>query len=153
MATSRFNVLRETGDALASRLQDNIAGVLTPVARAVMATPIMGAPPPPWVAANLLNAWVNINPTNSLYPPAAYHRDALGYVHLRGYIVNGTLNATVLTLPAAYRPAYRMTFVAASFGGAGFSVIEVRADGDVFCTEPVGTTNLVLDSVYFLAEQ
>ena len=46
-------------DEQASRTQDNIAGQLQPISDALSRTPIMGAPPPAWVKADLLNGYAS----------------------------------------------------------------------------------------------
>lgn len=139
---------------LTSRVQQAIDATLRPVAMALAATPIMGADPPAWRATDLLNGWTNLNATNRNFPPFGYHKDALGYVHLRGYLVAGTLNVTCALLPMGYRPAYRMTFPGYVFNGASVTGdIEVRPEGNIVLLVPALTTNVALDSITFLAEQ
>lgn len=153
MPSSVFSKLLGDSEAT-SRIQQSIDATLRPVAAALAATPIMGAPAPPWLALDLLGGWTNLNVTNKLFPPAGHHKDALGYVHLRGYLVAGTLNVAGAKLPGGYRPAYRLTFPAYVFNGASVTGdIEVRADGNIMLLVPAGTTNVALDSIIFLAEQ
>ena len=139
---------------LSSRVQQAIDSTLRPLAAAVGATPIMGAPAPAWRATDLLNGWTNLNATNAAFPPLGYHKDALGYVHLRGYLVAGTLNVSCAVLPPMYRPAFRLTFPGYVFNGASTTGdIEVREDGNIVLLVPALTTNVALDSITFLAEQ
>ena len=137
-----------------SRIQQAIDATLRPVAMALAVTPIMGAAAPAWRATDLLNGWTNLNATNAAFPPLGYHKDALGYVHLRGYLVAGTLNVSCAVLPPMYRPAFRLTFPGYVFNGASTTGdIEVREDGNIVLLVPALTTNVALDSITFLAEQ
>jgi len=52
-------------------------------------------------AVTFQNGWVNYG---SGFPPCTYWKDAMGIVHLEGLVQGGTINATVFTLPAGYRP-------------------------------------------------
>lgn len=64
--------------------------------------------PDKWHRAELLNGWVN-NPATGLYSdsiPAAYTKDPLGRVHLRGWLSNTAANNLVLRLPPQYRPTH-----------------------------------------------
>ena len=55
-----------------------------------------------WISAPLANSWVN---HSTEFNPAAYFKDSLGIVHLRGLVKSGS--GTIFTLPVGYRPAYR----------------------------------------------
>lgn len=149
MPSSRFPVLRGP-DIQQSRVQDNVQAVLGPVAQALQSTPIMGAAPPSWIAPSPLNGWANIGGIRS---PLGFHKDALGYVHLRGYMLAGTLNAAAFNLPLGYRPAYRTVLNGCAFnGGIVTAQIEVRQDGQVFFNCIAATTEVVIDGLTFLAE-
>lgn len=57
------------------------------------------------VAANeLQNRWVNYG---GGYNGAAYFKDSLGIVHLKGLVRNGVMRSAIFTLPAGYRPPGR----------------------------------------------
>lgn len=54
-----------------------------------------------WNALALAGAWV----TYSLWAvPAQYHRDAAGWVNLRGAISSGAAASNITTMPAGFRP-------------------------------------------------
>ena len=55
-----------------------------------------------WQDATLENSWANYGASNE---PASYYKDPFNVVHLRGHVDSGTLNATIFTLPAGYRPS------------------------------------------------
>ena len=82
--------------------------------------------PAPWQTPTLLNGFTQ--QTN--YTPVAY-RKVRGKVELRGNLVNAsaTFPVTVFTLPAGYRPATRVSFVAN--GTSGVVRGYVLATGDV----------------------
>jgi hypothetical protein len=105
MASNRFSILRGA-DVQQSRVQDNVSGLVAPVAKALQNTPIMGAAPPVWTVAQLLNAFTTF-PTLGFGPPS-WQLDALGYVHLRGlaFHVAGVAALTdIFVLPIAMRPS------------------------------------------------
>ncbi|PSB22155.1 hypothetical protein C7B65_01755 [Phormidesmis priestleyi ULC007] len=52
-----------------------------------------------WQTPTLQNGWVNYDTT---YNSAAYFKDSLGIVHLKGLVKAGT--GTIFTLPVGYRP-------------------------------------------------
>ena len=107
---------------------------------------------PQWIAPTLLNGWVNWDSTNM---PAGYVKDELGFVHLRGFIKNGSLGVPAFYLPVGYRPNNENAqFLAYSNDGTNQIVgrIIVYRDGRVV---PYGGSNWIycLDSVSFRAEQ
>ena len=55
-----------------------------------------------WIAPTLLNSWVNYG---TPFDDVLYKKDADGSVTIKGLVRFGTLNTTVFTLPAGYRPA------------------------------------------------
>lgn len=57
------------------------------------------------------NGWSNYSPSGY---SAAYYKDRLGFVHLRGMIKGGTMSQTAFTLPVGYRPAKAMLLATAS---------------------------------------
>lgn len=91
----------------------------------------------------LQNSWVNLGLG---YANAGYaiHR---GIVILRGTVKNGTLNSTLFTLPAGFRPSAGQLFAVNSNGA--FGLVEVQADGDVVQVAGV-TASLSLDGIRFL---
>lgn len=90
------------------------------------------------------NGWVNYS---SLFNPAAFWKDPWGVVHLRGLVKDGTINTTIFTLPAGYRPEYQQLFVALEESTLGR--VDVLADGQVQMKQGVGTNWLSLDGMTF----
>ena len=103
----------------------------------------------PWIAPTLLNGWVDYG---GLSAPAGYHKDALGYVHLRGDIKSGTTTpfTTLFTLPVGYRPAFVIN--AATVSNSAFGWIVVLTNGNVQITAG-SSVFLSLAIPPFLAEQ
>lgn len=54
-----------------------------------------------WLTPTLLNGWKNFDVTTDA---AAYYKDSLGFVVIRGIITGGTVGANIFTLPVGYRP-------------------------------------------------
>jgi hypothetical protein len=147
---TRFPRLR--GEGQPSRAQDNIAGTLDPVARALAATPIMGAPAPTWIQPSLLGDLTNLGGGNAT---AGYHKNALGYVWMKGVITSaaGLAGGTqLLQLDMGYRPSETILFPVWSDAGAG-QAISVDPSGIVFCQAAVGVAGWLTLNVSFLAEQ
>lgn len=91
--------------------------------------------------ATLANSWVNAD--TATYAAAGYRR-ANKQVTLRGRVKDGVLGAAILTLPAGYRPAARVSVAVPTFGGAG--TLDVLATGEVILMS--GSTGWVsLDGV------
>jgi hypothetical protein len=92
------------------------------------------------------NSWVNH--TAVTQESAAFYRDALGIVHLKGLIKSGTITASAFTLPEGYRPPLTKRFACPSAGA--FGQCDVGADGTV--TPAVGNNaNFDLSGVQFRA--
>lgn len=118
MAANRFPVIRGP-DAQQSRVQDNIQGVLAPVARALQNTPVMGAPPPAWILVSVLNGFDS--PAQAQFDSFAFHKDCLGYVHIKGSAIHAAGTAaftTLFILPKGYRTLKTRIFAASASGGA-----------------------------------
>jgi hypothetical protein len=115
MASNSLTNLRGS-DAGANRQTDAISASTDPVVQAVRATPIMGAPPPPWVRPSLESGWANVGGGAS---EAKYHVDALGYVHAQAVLRNAAgvgAFAPVWTFPTGARPAASLWINAESSG-------------------------------------
>lgn len=106
----------------------------------------------PWIAPALLNSFANLGSGFSI---AGYFKDSVGAVHLRGVVSNapGVAAATpIFTLPAGYRPAYRLVFPG-NTGTASGGRIDVDVLGNVFSTFAVSAGDFrTLDGIAFLAE-
>lgn len=142
-------------DPTLARLQDNVDATLAPLATAVISTPIMGAAPPAWIRPELSAGWVMLAVTSAAYSQPAFHRDALGYVHSKGFPINnsgGPLTGAIFTFPRGYRPGESTRFIVEGTGLAQ-NIISVTPNGNVTPQTAVingGTVSLVFS---FLAEQ
>lgn len=58
------------------------------------------------------NNWVNFN--SATHATAAFHKDALGNVHIKGLVKDGTITAAAFTLPEGYLPPLIVHFPANS---------------------------------------
>jgi len=112
-----------------------------------------------WHGVNFLNGWRNYG---SGWAGAAYRKDALGVVHVRGLITGGTTgwgpNGVAFNLPPGYRPAERLMFVSICGENWGVTRCDVDAAGNVFIgqTETPGSSGntwLTLTTIIFRADQ
>jgi len=78
-----------------------------------------------WITPTLVNSWVAFDTRTAKYKKADY-----GRVYLKGVVKNGTIGATIFTLPTGYRPDEALIF----------GVITVNVDGTVVCTSGVNTS-------------
>ena len=101
-----------------------------------------------WTTPTLLNNWVNYG---GLHEPAGYCKDALGFVHLKGLIKLGTVDANAFVLPVGYRPAYEQLFIIMGNGAVGR--LGVHADGSVRPQSPTNNAWVQLNGITFKAEQ
>lgn len=102
------------------------------------------------------NGWVAFGST---FAPPSYYLNSDGQVYLRGLLKSGTTtNDTIMaTLPAGYRPEYRMVFTAmgatAGSPGQGALRVDVGSDGAIrIQSTDVATANggyLSLDGISF----
>ncbi|UOE54915.1 phage tail spike protein [Cytobacillus oceanisediminis] len=98
-----------------------------------------------WIAPTLLNGVSNYG---GGYQTAAYYKDALGHVHLRGFLTGSADGKHIFTLPAGYRPSALLTFTTWSNSSVGTSRISISTTGVVTAT--VSGNWLSLDGIYFL---
>lgn len=94
--------------------------------------------------APFMNSWVNFGTSDA---PAAFWRDPLGWVYLRGLIKNGAVGSAAFTLPPGFRPPLRETFVTISNGAVGR--VDVQADGLVIPQAPSNNTYVSLAGIRF----
>ncbi len=66
-----------------------------------------------------------------------YWKDPFGFVHLKGVIKSGTINAVAFNLPPGYRPPEKQTIASISNGAIGR--LDVATNGDV---TPVAGSNV-----------
>lgn len=104
-----------------------------------------------WTSATLLNSWVTYDAT--IFYPAQYYKDRYGWVHLRGLIKNGTLNADLFTLPTGYKPTRRVVISAFADNVRTAAIIINPSTGGVaaFTGTATGTAYLSLDGICFPA--
>lgn len=112
-------------------------------------TRIAGVWRPSWVTPTLINSWSNFG---SGYETAAYLKDILGFVHLKGVITGGASTSVAFVLPAGYRPG-AMGIYATGPGANVLSCVTITAGGSV---EPtlIGSSGAVpsMSGITFLAE-
>jgi hypothetical protein len=142
MPLTRFPKLRgDTQDAdpkraiaLLTRQVDALSARLDAVVSAVMSTPMGGGDAPPWVNLQPENGFANNGGTGE--GPFRFHKDALGYVHVTGTLVNSSgggisANTLISTLPLGARPgAIHRCAVAAS--GGSIDEAEFDVDGSIY---------------------
>jgi len=124
MAASRFPILRGP-DAQQSRVQDNVQGVLAPVARALQNTPIMGAASPAWIRPTLLNGFGAPAVVAPPFDDVAFTKNALGEVWVKGACSHAAGTAaftTIFLLPLGYRPSRLRQIPVSGSAGAAQSV-------------------------------
>lgn len=80
-----------------------------------------------WIHPTLQNSWVWYG---SSYERPAFFKDAMGFVHLRGLLKNGTLNTAMFTLPVGYRPARRVVAPGVC-NSSHFVRIDITTTGEV----------------------
>ena len=107
--------------------------------------------------------WANFDPNAQDWSTAAFYRDPVGTVHLRGVVTNpGTgsfRNRTIFVLPATYRPSQPMTLGVVTYDGGGssggnvahlFGSVYIETDGRVLFARAGGSW-LSLDGITFRA--
>ena len=94
------------------------------------------------------NNWVNFSVSEET---AAFMKDSMGFVHLKGLVKSGTAGP-IFTLPAGYTPVANPIFTVPTNNGINwlFGGIQVAADGKVYFA--VGSNTWVsLACIYFRA--
>lgn len=100
-----------------------------------------------WIAVTFQNSWVNYA---SGFQTAAYMKDSLGFVHLRGLIKSGTIPAAAFTLPAGYRPSTaNLLFSVLSNSAAGR--VDINTSGTVNIQAPSSNVWVSLQGITFQA--
>lgn len=97
------------------------------------------------------NSWTN---DTSSYPTAAFYKDPMGRVHLKGQVTGGVSGNSAFVLPVGYRPSTLLVFPAYNFSGNTIARIYVTSVGTV---QPLFTgtapQRIPLNGVSFRAEQ
>lgn len=80
-----------------------------------------------WTAVTFENGWVDYGPG---FNPCQYMKDSMGFVHLTGLVKNGTIGASVFTLPVGYR-IFNTEIYAVTTNANAFGTARVFPDGKV----------------------
>jgi hypothetical protein len=72
------------------------------------------------------NGWTNFGP--NLYDTAAFYKDPLGIVHLKGTVKDGIIGS-IFTLPAGYRPAKSQFFAIPAQNAFGDVLVRGLSEG------------------------
>ena len=101
------------------------------------------------LVSSFLNSWVNFGLTTL---EAAYCKDALGFVHLRGSIKSGTMDLAAFTLPSGFRASADSLFPSVQHDGVTpvFGYVTIEPDGDVI-PKFGGNSIVTLDGITFYA--
>jgi len=102
----------------------------------------------PWIDVTFENSWVNFGST---WSNVSYHKDLLGYVHLRGLAKSGTVayQTAVFTLPTGYRPSTSLMFSVDS--NAAFGRVAIESNGIVSVVTG-NNTHVSFDGITFKSE-
>ena len=103
-----------------------------------------------FIEPTLLNSFSNFG--NS-YATAAFYKDKMGVVHLRGVVTRGANHngISVFVLPAGYRPSTSGKLLFTTQAASGMSRIDILPDGNVVVT--AGSTGWIgLDGITFRAD-
>lgn len=88
---------------------------------------------------------------NAAFSPMSYYLDPItGRVEVMGMIMSGSLNTTIFTFPAGYRPATNKNYAVITSSGIGR--VQIGSAGDVQIISG-GTGFVSFDGISFLAEQ
>jgi hypothetical protein len=103
-----------------------------------------------WQDVTFQNAWINYG---NNYDTAAYMKDTLGFVNIKGMIYNGIVPAAAFVLPAGYRPSKNIRFPVQAHNGTAIVVagIDISPTGNVTVAYG-GSTWVVLTGIRFKAE-
>lgn len=85
------------------------------------------------------------------YYLAQYIKQENNQVQLRGNLLLGANNSLIFNLPVGYRPSNTCTFATASSAAPGVSIVEVRANGDVWCISRDAAQGTGLNGISFEA--
>lgn len=149
MSATRIQKLR--GDGQPSRVQDNVAAILDPLAEAVGNTPIMGAPPPSWVRP--VKLYADFTQVTTLQQ-TAFHRDALGYTWLKFALstaAGAATQAQLFDLPLSYRPSEDIALVGLNGTTGAANAIIIESSGEVRTGVALAAGNSVVAYFSFLA--
>jgi hypothetical protein len=150
-ALEALRVRAEIGHRDRGDTEDSFIKVSDLVAAGVVRVDALGRlqlPAPVWTPPIFENSWVNVGSGNN---PAGYYKDALNRVHLRGYIMSGTVGNAAFTLPAGFRPEAAVISGVLSNGAIGR--VDVNASGTVVPASPSNNASVSLENISFVAHQ
>ena len=104
-----------------------------------------------WIAPTLLNSWVDHSP--GVYSTIGYYKDALGIVHLKGVVKNGTSNI-IFELPLGYRPSRFLFFETGTTianGQNATAALYIAENGEVYSYATTRSA-IFLDGIAFRPE-
>src|SRR5713226_7117800 len=100
----------QTPDPILNRIQDQLIAAVQQFVQPLLWINVGSAGAPPFQ-----NGWTNYaassTPLNTDVSPVSFSKNALGIVRLRGASKGGTVGTVGFTLPAGYRPGFRMTVI------------------------------------------
>jgi hypothetical protein len=99
-------------------------------------------------ALNYSNGWADFGGSQVM---AGYRRDFLGFVHLQGFIKNGTVGTLAFTLPVGYRPEGGVNHVGQNGGGSVAAAVSIASDGTAVVGSGLGNADVSLDGFSFYA--
>ncbi|QJC53049.1 hypothetical protein HGI30_16695 [Paenibacillus albicereus] len=108
---------------------------------------------PQWITPTLLNGTQNFSDG---FNAISYMKDALGFVHIKGFAANPS-NIAMFRLPPGYRPAKNLVFASTSASSAAganplAATINVQANGTVQAAINAQAGFMTLDGIAFQAE-
>lgn len=101
-----------------------------------------------WIIPPFQNSWISFG---GGYAPPGYCKTPMGMVHLRGVLKGGVVGAPAFTLPASFRPIYKLALGTISNETVGR--VDVNPDGTVVPFAPSNNAWVSLDGLIFRAEQ
>lgn len=107
----------------------------------------------PKLPITLTNGWTAL--AGASFEAPYCQKDALGFVHLGGHLLAGTVGAEIQissALPAGYRSAKQRIWPAV--GGPGYTLIriDIRVDGTLRASNATAGQYVSLDGITYLAE-
>lgn len=94
-----------------------------------------------------VNSWIN---HSSIWDTAAFMKDSMGFVHIKGLVKSGITNVVMFTLPAGYRPKLNQLFGVDANDGV-HARVDVTSLGEVI-PRAAGNTYIGIN-ISFFAEQ
>ena len=101
-----------------------------------------------WIAPTLLNGWTNLGGS---YPTAAYMKDSMGFVHLKGMVKGGVNSTIIFVLPVGYRPVDDLGFAITATDAWGELSLNFVGNVVPLMGNPTGFVSL--NQIIFKAEQ